>query len=454
MVTIAIDYGRNGLDVQIPKGYATEILRAGQPAPLADPLSAIRAALRKPIGSAPLADECLAAALKEDQRGGSDHRPEELRVGIVFNDVSRATPNELIIPAIVGELLEVGVQSENISLFNATGTHRMSPRAELEETLSPDLVRDFRIVQNDCEAPGAHRFVGTTTGGTEVRILEEFLDQDIRIATGFIEPHFFAGFSGGGKAVVPGLAHLHTILHNHRAHHMDHPDATWGKTVGNPLWEDLAEAASFADPIFLVNVAMTDSKEIAAVFAGDRRAAHRAGCAFVADHSFAPVDRQFDIVVTSNAGYPLDLNLYQAVKGMSAAARIVRPGGEIIVAAECWDGLPSHGLFGKLVTEAASPEALLSQLHTEEWAVRDAWQAHIFALLRQKARITLVSSGLGPDDVPEALCSWAPTVEEALKAAAQSRPAGGGSEPDGAPSLCVLPQGPLTIPTLSMPPSA
>jgi nickel-dependent lactate racemase len=447
VVTVRIDYGREGLDVELPEKHAPTILRAKQPVPLSDPISAIRDSLRNPLGARPLAEQCRAGGLTGDGRGTPHPPPDKLQVGIAFNDVSRATPNDLIIPAIVEELREAGVRTENITLFNATGTHRQSPRQELEEILSPELVCTFRIVQNDCEAPGGHRFVGRTSGGTEVRILEEFLNQDIRIATGFIEPHFFAGFSGGGKAVVPGLAHLDTILHNHRAHHMDHPDATWGKTVGNPLWEDLAEAASFADPVFLVNVAMTGSKEIAAVFAGDREAAHNRGCSFVADHSFAPVDQEFDIVLTSNSGYPLDLNLYQAVKGMSAAGRIVRPGGEIIVAAECWDGLPSHGLFAKLVMEAESPEELLSQLHTKRWAVRDAWQAHIFALLRQKARITLVSSGLGPDDVPEALCSWAPTVEEALEAAAPGGPKAAGERP----TLCVLPEGPLTIPTLTAP---
>lgn len=433
-MNVKIAYGREGLDVEIPVAWDPVVLRAAQPAPLPAPAAAVLEALRHPAGARPLREW--------GHLGASDGSPlRRLRAGVAFNDVSRATPNQIIIPAIIEELTAGGVAPEDITLFNATGTHRTSPREELEQILTPQLVGDFRIVQNDCEARGAHRHLGTTSGGTEVRILGEFLDQDIRIATGFIEPHFFAGFSGGGKAVVPGLAHLDTILYNHRAYHMDHPDATWGKTVGNPLWEDLAEAASFADPVFLLNVAMNDEKEITAVFAGERQKAHAAGCEFVSAHAMAPVDREFDIVLASNSGYPLDLNLYQAVKGMSAAARVVRPGGEIIVAAECWDGLPSHGLFGKLVTEAASPEELLTRLRSGEYHVRDAWQAHILALLRKKARITLVSSGLGPEDVPKALCDWAPTVEAALKAAAERLEA-------EVPSICVLPDGPLTIPEL------
>jgi nickel-dependent lactate racemase len=154
----------------------------------------------------------------------------------------------------------------------------------------------------------------------------------------------------------------------------------------------------------------------------------------------APVEREFDVVITSNSGYPLDLNLYQAVKGMSAAARVVRQDGTIIVAAECWDGIPEHGLFAELIAGATSPDDLLATLRTAKYHVRDAWQAHIFALIRSKAHITLVSSGLGEDQVPKTLCDWAPSVEAALERVRDRM--------DRAPSVCVLPDGPLTIPTV------
>ncbi len=432
---IRIAYGKQGLDVEVPDAYHPVVLRSSVDEPLADPQAGLRSALRDPIASPSLRQ--IAARAIERIPGG------RVRAGIVFNDISRATPNDVILPVIIDELLEAGLPDNDITLFNATGTHRQNTIEELRTILSDDLVRRFAIVQNDCTANEAHTEIGTTSAGTRVKVLTQFLDQEIRVATGFIEPHFFAGFSGGGKAVVPGLAHLDTILHNHGPHHMDHPDAVWGKTDGNPLWEDLAEAAAMAEPVFLVNVTMTADQRITAVFAGDRVEAHSNGCKHVARHALVPVDCAFDIVVTSNAGYPLDLNFYQAVKGMSVACRIVRPGGHVIVAAECWDGLPDHGLFATLVMEAGSADELLDRLRGDELRVRDAWQAHILALLRTKAGITLVSDRLIAGDIPHALCGWAPTVEDAVRNVA--------ARMDHVPSICILPDGPLTIPVLSAP---
>jgi lactate racemase len=430
---IHIAYGRHGLTIRVPTAWNPVVVRsAGEPA-LPDAPTAIAAAIRNPIGCTSLAT-IAERAVRDAHAVGRD-----ARAGIVFNDITRATPNELIIAPVIEELLRAGIRERRITLFNATGTHRPNTRIELDSILGADLAGCFRVVQNECEAAGAYTHVGTTRAGNEVRVLSEYVRQDVRIATGFIEPHFFAGYSGGGKAVVPGLAHLTTILANHGARHMDHPDATWGKTTGNPLWEDLAEAASFADPVFLVNVTLDSAKNVTGVYAGDRTAAHEAGCREVARHAIVPVDHAFDIVVTSNSGHPLDLNLYQAVKGMSAAGRIVRDGGEIIIAAECWDGLPSHGLFADLVRGAESAGALLKRLRTEEYR-RDAWQAHIFALLRSKARITLVSDGIDPAELPHALCELAATVESALQSAAL--------RVGRTPSVCIMPDGPLTIPVL------
>lgn len=438
---VEIAYGKTGIEVEVPDRWDSVVIRGEQTNPLPDPRQSLSDALADPIGSAPLAQ--IVESLRRDRMASESQR---LTAGIAFNDVTRATPNDLIVSSIVEVLLKAGIAPQDITLFNATGTHRTNTPDELKEILGEEISSRFRVIQNESQAASIHSHVGTTKGGNAVRVLTQFLEQDLRIATGFIEPHFFAGYSGGGKAVVPGLADLTTILFNHRAAHMDHADVTWGRTTGNPLWEDLAEAASFVDPIFLVNVTMNSDKAITGVFVGEREEAHRLGCVEVERHASVAVDREFDIVLTSNSGYPLDLNLYQAVKGMSAAARVVRTRGEVVMAAQCWDGVPDHGLFARLLAEASSPEELLERVRSPEYRVQDAWEAHILALVRTKARVTVVSDGLRDADLPPMIVEQATTVEEALAAAAERI--------DRIPSLCILPDGPLTIPVATSPASA
>ena len=182
-------------------------------------------------------------------------------------------------------------------------------------------------------------------------INKHFLNASVRLLTGFIEPHLFAGFSGGPKMVVPAVAGLATVMANHGARFIAEPQAIWGIREGNPLWEDLRAAASMGQPTFSLNVALNKEREITAVFAGDTLASHRVGCEWVGEHAMQPVPEPFDVVVTTNSGYPLDLNVYQAIKGVSAANRVVREDGAIILAAECWDGIPSHGQYGELLGE-------------------------------------------------------------------------------------------------------
>jgi len=264
------------------------------------------------------------------------------------------------------------------------------------------------------------------------------MECDIRILTGFIEPHFFAGFSGGGKAVMPGLALLETVMNNHNAQNIDHCQARWGVTNGNPIWEDVMDAAKMCLPLFLLNVALNRDKEITAVFAGDLEKAHEQGCAFVKDLSMCPVAEVFDIVITSNSGHPLDLNLYQTVKGMSAAAQIVRQGGSIIIASECWDGIPEHGEYGRLLDEAKNPDGLLEKIRQPGFTIQDSWQAQIHALVCKKADVFLYSHNLSDEQISNAFLKVCRSVENTLAELLRRY----GPEV----SICILPEGPLTIP--------
>jgi len=422
-VRLSLEYGKEGLAVELPDDLQVSVVRPARRPSLDDARAALRKALRRPIGSPPL---------RELARGAE-------RVGIVFNDITRATPNDLIIETIAEELGPEG--DADIVLFNATGTHRTNTDSELKSMLGPTVFGRFPIVQNDARLEEEHRSVGVTRRGNEVRIHRELLDCDVKILTGFIEPHFFAGFSGGGKAVMPGMAALSTIVHNHSAANMDHPKATWGVTEGNPVFSEVREAARMIDGCFLVNVALNREKKITAVFAGDLVEAHRVGCNYVREASMAPVSSPFDVVITSNSGYPLDLNLYQSVKGMSAAAGVVKLGGSIILASECWDGVPEHGEYGKLLAEAESPESLLRRIRTSGFHRQDMWQAQIHAKVCQTADVYLHSSHLDDETVRGAFLHPCPSIEDRVEALRRER--------GGDLSVCVLPEGPVTIPYFS-----
>ncbi len=420
---IKLAYGKTGLDLVLPDDAPVTIVAPQHVDGLPDPASAIRRALRQPIASPP-----LQALVRSSDK-----------VGIAFSDLTRPTPNGLLLPALCDEL--AAAPPDHIVLFNGTGTHRANTDAELRTMLGDAIVDRYRIVQNDAMDRASHVCVGTTRSGNAVWLHREFVECDVRILTGFIEPHFFAGFSGGGKAVMPGLALLETVLRNHNARNIDSPQARWGVTAGNPLWEEVREAAAMARPSFLLNVTLNREKEITRVLAGDWQAAHAQGCAFVKDTAMVPLPEPFDIVVSTNSGYPLDLNLYQAVKGMSAAAQVVRPGGSIIVAAECWEGIPEHGEYARLLREAPNLSALLEAIRAPGYAVQDMWEAQLHALIALRADVYVHSEYLSDAQITGAHLRPCRDIAETVgalraKYGPQAR-------------ICVLPEGPQTIPYIS-----
>jgi nickel-dependent lactate racemase len=279
-----------------------------------------------------------------------------------------------------------------------------------------------------------------------VRINRAYLEADVKILTGFIEPHLFAGFSGGPKGVLPAVASADSVLSNHGAKMVGHPQATWGVTQarpeqgqrGNPIWEEMLEVALKTEPTFLLNVTLNRAREITGIFAGELRQAHAAGRDFCRQSAMVPVPHLFDIVITTNSGYPLDINLYQAVKGMSAAARIVRPGGSIIVAAECWEGTPEHGEYANLLRQADSPQALLDRVQSPGFSCHDQWEVHIQALIQLRADVYVYSDGLSDEQTHEALLMPCHAIENTLGELLDRY------GPQA--TLCVLPEGPQTIP--------
>jgi len=421
-MNVHLAYGKTGLDVEFPDSRTT-VITPSHVAGLRDERTAFVEALARPIKTNPLSETV---------------RPAD-KICVVFSDITRATPNERIIPWLLTELERCGAQRENITLLNGLGTHRPNTKAELETLLTPEVVANYRVVNHEPTNPQALAKLGVTHTGNEILLNRHLVEADVRVITGFIEPHFFAGFSGGPKGVMPGVAGQHTVERNHGAAMIGHPNATWGVTFGNPLWEEILEVAQTVNRrLFLINVTLNEKKQITRVFAGDLVEAHRAGCAFVKQTAMQPVDAPFEIVVTTNSGHPLDLNLYQAVKGMSAAARIVRQGGTIIIAAECGDPQGRTGPFYDLLAHVSGPEELLALIHSPDFSCAEQWQMQIQAQIQKKA-VVRVCSSLPGEFVRRAqlqpCADIAATVRELLAR-------------DGGARVAVLPLGPLTIPYL------
>jgi len=420
---IKLAYGREGLDIDLPDGLDVDVLEPEYVEALPDQTTAIEDALLSPIDSRPLRELV--------KRSNS--------VGIVINDITRPMPYKIILPVLLQQL--GSIPHERILLFNATGTHRLNTNAELTKMLGEDIFSKYQIIQNDAGNRLSHKFVGTTKDGNEIRLHKSYLDCDIRILTGFIEPHFFAGFSGGGKAVMPGLASLETILANHSVKNIDHPKATWGVTYGNPIWEEIQQAAALVSPSFLLNVALNKDRQVVAVFAGDFHKAYEQGCDYVRKNVMVAVEKPYDIVITSNSGYPLDLNLYQAVKGMSVAERLVAEGGSIVVVADCWDGVPADSEYGRLLYEADSPDSLLRAIHQDDFATQDMWQGQVHALICQRTDVYFYGRNLSDEQIKRAFLKPCSKVEDTLEELLHKY----GRDA----CICVLPDGPQTIPCVT-----
>jgi len=417
---VNLAYGSGHLPIEVPDDRTT-VIEPAHIDGLADEKAAVLDALQNPIGSQPLLERISP----------------DTKICIAFTDITRATPNDRIIPWLLEHL---GGPNDNITLLNQLGTHRPNTREELETMLTPEVVANYRVLNHEPENPEALVQVGTTADGTPALLNRHIVEADLRIITGFIEPHFFAGFSGGVKGIMPGCAGLETVMSNHGAKNIGDPQATFGVTEGNPLWEELRDIALKTGPSFLLNVTLNEQRDITNVFAGDIIEAHKTGCVFVKKSAMQPVERPFDIVVTTNSGYPLDLNLYQGVKGMSAGARVLKEGGTLILAAECREGVPDGSPLDDLLRSAGSIEEILAMLSTPGFVRPEQWQAQIQALVQRRAEV-LVCCEL--DDATLRACHLAPCADINAEVAKRLAKLGADAR------VAVLPQGPLTIPYLA-----
>lgn len=413
-------YGRDGLPLDL-SGLDAVVLRPRHAPALPDEKAAFLAAVRTPLGRKPLRDMIRA------------HET----VAVVVPDGTRPLPSDRLLPWLFEELAHV--PRENFTIVIGTGSHRANTPEELDRMFGPEIARGYDIVNHDAHDPATLVRVGRSRFGYEVSFNRETVRADRRIILGFIEPHFMAGFSGGYKAVFPGVLGLKAIQQYHGARIVGDPLSTWGQLENNPTQERVREGGAMLPVDFCINVTLDASHRITAFFCGETVAAHDAGCAFAKGTVMTPCAESFPIVVTTNSGFPLDQNLYQTVKGLSAAARIVQPGGRIFCAARCNDGFPSHGNFRDMLFKAGSPAELLAQIEQAPAPVLDQWQAQLFALVLVKAKVSLCSE-LPPGEVKKAFLDPIEDFGPALRAEARRR--------GPRTRIAVLPEGPLTIPYL------
>ena len=419
---VNLAYGRTGLPVEFPDDRTT-VIEPTYLDGLPDQTGAIREAVDRPLGSAPL---------RELVNTGQT-------VAISVCDVTRPMPSATVLPVVLDALAHV--PTEQIAILIASGTHRATTHDELVEMLGAAVVDRYRIVVHDAFDDAQLTSLGDVEHRIPVWLNRAWVEADVRVTTGFVEPHFFAGFSGGPKMVAPGLAGFKTIMRLHDAEMIRHPDARWGVTEGNPIHDGVRRVAARSGVDFSVDVAINRDRQITHVAAGELSAVHRAVCAVVKRTAMQAFSQPFDVVVTTNSGYPLDQNLYQTVKGMSAAAQVVKPGGVILCASACSDGFPNHGEYLQILTQRDSAEGLLEMINAPGHNRHDQWEVQVQAQIQQRAEVLFKTDGLSADQVRSAHLTPIDDIGVATRdALTRCGPAA---------RVCVLPEGPQTIPYLS-----
>jgi nickel-dependent lactate racemase len=369
-------FGKTGIDLELPDGFDYRLLEARSAQPLPDERAALEAAMDAPVAGPSLGE--LAKGKKT--------------AAISVCDITRPAPNRKVLPPLLARLEKAGIARENISVFIATGLHREATEAEIAEILGPEVYGTVRVVNHNARNFHEHRHLGSTASGTPVYIDERFMAADLHITLGFIEPHLMLGYSGGRKLIAPGLAGQETIKVIHSPKFMRDSRATEGSVEDNPLHRELLEIARMARHDFIIDVALTRDRRIAQVFAGDAEKAHASGMQFVSKVMLEQLPGQVDAVVTSCAGYPLDLTFYQAIKGITAAQHIVKPGGKILLVAECAEGSGARE-FCQLLLRTPSWEEFLESIREAPVTV-DQWQLEKLALVTRKAEVLFYTPGL------------------------------------------------------------
>jgi nickel-dependent lactate racemase len=418
---IRLDYGRTGLDVNLPDDRVVGPLAIRTAPPLADPEAAIARALARPTGTPPLA---------EVARGRRN-------ACILVCDITRPVPNRLILPPVLRTLEEQGIRREDVLILVATGLHRPNEGAELEELVGPEIARRYRCENHHGKELAEHDFLGTTANGVPVWLDARYVQADLKITTGLIEPHLMAGYSGGRKVICPGIAALETVKVWHGPRFLEHPRADCGFLEGNPVHEENTRIALMAGCDFIVNVCIDGRRQITWVGAGHMIEAWHEGVRFCEQVVKVPVPEPLDVVVTTAAGYPLDTTWYQAVKGLTGALPIVKQGGTIVLAASLTEGVGSPE-FQRVLAENPDLKVFKQRILGGDYFVMDQWQVEELAKVVARCRVKVVSDGLSAETLRGCHAEPAASVEQAV--------ADSLAEYGPAARVAVIPKGPYVLP--------
>jgi lactate racemase len=418
---VTLDYGRTGMEVTLPDERTVGPLAIKDAAPLANPEAVLRQALANPIGTKPLAE--LARGKKS--------------ACVVICDITRPVPNLLILPPVLDTLEQAGIPRQSICILNATGLHRPNEGAELVEMVGADIVKNYRIENHHGKVRDEHTYLGTTPNGVPAWIDSRYINAELKITTGLIEPHLMAGYSGGRKVICPGIAALETVKVWHGPKFLEHPKADCGIVEGNPVHEENTRIALMAGCDFIVNVCIDGKRRVTWLGAGDMIKAWERGVQFCQDVVKVGVPQPLDVVVTSCAGYPLDTTWYQAVKGLTGALPIVKKGGTIVLAASLSEGLGSPE-FQQLMKENRDLKAFIKRILDTDYFVMDQWQLEELAKVVNHCKVKVVTDGLSAETLRQCYVEPATSVEQAVADALK--------EYGPAAKLAVIPKGPYVLP--------
>ena len=392
---ITLAFGKKGLTVDLPDTYEYQVLHSISAPPLTDQVKAIEEALERPAAGAPLAQ--IAAGKKS--------------AAISVCDITRPAPNPVVLPPLLRTLEAAGIARENIVILIATGLHRGATEAEIRQIVGPEIAAKYTILNHDARRREQHRHLGTTRSGTPVWVDERFMAADLHLSLGFIEPHLMLGFSGGRKLIAPGLAAQETIKELHSSRFMRDARAREGSIDDNPLHAELLEISRMARHDFLIDVTLAPDRRIAGVFAGEPTGAHRAGVEWMRRSMMQDLGEPMDAVITSGGGYPLDLTFYQCVKGITAAGNMVRPGGRILMAGACEEGV-GGAEFRDMMLRFRSDREFMRGIEGVPVTV-DQWQLEKLALVTQTAEVSYLAPGV-PAEFQK--CFWGRGFADAREA--------------------------------------